>query len=212
VATKQDLEDQLKQRDHRIAELKDEIDELRYLNEKLRTNQQVWREQFESWKEAFRMVMGDDGVWTWNSDDSGGQEWLDKYLIVARDYNSLIRDYENVVSDRFGNGTLRDPGRPIAATPEQREIIYQSHEEGRSLREIAEDADVGLQTVRTLLGKIDGTDRVSRRLFKYFEAHIDRKEVTAWKAHKRVRDALPKRLHEHSKQTEKLIKEVKGGR
>jgi hypothetical protein len=38
------------------------------------------------------------------------------------------------------------------------------HEEGVSLREIAADVGLGMQTVRTLVGKIDGTDRTSRYL------------------------------------------------
>ena len=37
-------------------------------------------------------------------------------------------------------------------------------------------------TVRTLLGKIDGTDRTSRRLSKYRKAEMDRNKLAAWKA------------------------------
>jgi transposase len=210
VATQQDLQDELKQRDRRIAELKEEIDELRETNQKLRVNSQEWQEQFERWKEAFEMQLNDNGMWTWRSDTVNGHQWLDKYNDLVRDWNKLVREYNALVSDKLEDGTLRDAGRPIAATAEQRHMVYESHAEGCSLREIADDAGVGLQTVRTLLGKIDGTDRTSRRLSKYRKAEIDRKQVAAWKSRKRMRDALPKLLHEQSKRTDELIKEAKG--
>jgi hypothetical protein len=38
-----------------------------------------------------------------------------------------------------------------------------------------------------LLGKIDGTDRTSRRQSKYRKAEIDRNKLAAWKARKRTR-------------------------
>jgi transposase len=100
-----------------------------------------------------------------------------------------------------------DHGRPIAAKSSAASSLPRY--EGRSLRECAEDAGVGLQTVRTLLGKIDGTDRTSVRLSKIRKVEIDRKRITAQKSRKRTRDALPKRLHEHDKKTAELLKEAK---
>jgi hypothetical protein len=216
MATEQELEqlqqrkDELQQRDRRIAELKNEIDELRERNQALRQNTQEWAEQFESWKEAFQMVQNDSGVWEWNADYTNGEEWKDKYVEILRDWNKRVGEYNSLVRVMFAESTLRDRGRPIAATAEQRAIVFESHAEGRSLRECADDAKVGLQTVRTLLGKIDGTDRTSRRLTKYRKKEMDRLRLASWKARKRTRDALPKRLHEQAKKTSELLKQVEG--
>ncbi len=210
MATKQELEDELKQRDRRIAELRNELDELRERNQTLRTNAQEWREQFESWKEAFGMVLTDDGMWSWEPLVDEHDKAIDNYNALLRDYNKLVRDYNGLVREKLEDGTLRDRGRPIAADEEQRRIVYESYEEGRSLRECADDAGVGLQTVRTLLGKIDGTDRTSRRTSKYRKIDIDRHRLAGQKARKRTRDALPKRLHEQDKKTVELLKEAKG--
>ncbi len=68
---------------------------------------------------------------------------------------------------------------------------------------------VGLQTVRTLLGKIDGTDRTSQRLSKYRKIDIDRQWLNRHKARKRTRDALPKRMHEKVEKATALLKESK---
>jgi FtsZ-binding cell division protein ZapB len=206
--TKEQLEDELKQRDRRIAELREEIDELRERNQTLREDAEEWQEQFEQWQEAFEMVPNDDGVMVWNADVAGGAEWQEKYVELLRDYNKLVSDYNLVVRICFDDGRLRDRGRSIAATEEQRRIVYESHDEGRSLRECAEDADVGLQTVRTLIGKIDGSDRTSRRLSKYPKLKVDRFRLAASKARQRTRDALPKALHEHNKKTTALLKEA----
>ncbi len=170
---------------------------------------QQWQENFEAWQQAFDMQLRDDGVWVWNEAVASGDEWADKYLALVRDYNTLVRDYVVLVREKLEDGTLRDRGRPIAADEEQRRVIFESHEEGRSLRECADDAGVGVQTVRTLLGKIDGSDRTSRRLSKYRTVKLDRQRLAAWKARKRTRDALPKQLHEQSKKTAALLKEPK---
>lgn len=126
---------------------------------------------------------------------------------LVKAYSKLARDYHTLVFDKLEDGTLRDRGREIAATKEQRSIVFAAHDEGRSQREIAEEAGVGRQTVRTLLGKIDGSDRTSKRLSKYPKIEIDRKRMNAWKARQRTRDALPKRLHQKAKKTAELLKD-----
>jgi hypothetical protein len=201
-------DDELKQRDRRITELKNEIEELRERNQTLRQNAREWQEQFEWWKEAFSMVLDDDGKWSWAPFVDEHDKAIDDDVGLLREWNKMVGEYNSLARVMFEEGTLRDRGRPLAATEEQRRIVFESHEEGRSLRECADDAGVGLQTVRTLLGKVDGTDRTSRRLTKYRKKEMDRLRLASWKGRKRTRDALPKRLHEQSKKTGELLKQV----
>jgi hypothetical protein len=57
-----ELEDELKARDRRIEELREEIDELRDLVTRLREHDEDTDNVFESWKEAFGMEMTEDGI------------------------------------------------------------------------------------------------------------------------------------------------------
>ena len=85
--------------------------------------------------------------------------------------------------------------------------MFELHDEGTSLRDIAAETKVGLQTVRTLIGKITGTDRTSRKLARI--AH-DRAREQQWRAKSQSRKALPKRIAAWEKTAVELRKEAKG--
>jgi transposase len=85
--------------------------------------------------------------------------------------------------------------------------VFELHAEGTSLREIAAETKLGLQTVRTLIGKITGTDRTSRKLSRI--AH-DRARERQWRAKSQSRKALPKHIAAWEKTRDELRKEIKG--
>lgn len=95
---------------------------------------------------------------------------------VCPDYNAVI--------------LKRNVGRPLAASEAQQADVLRRHKRGESLRAIAEDTSLGFQTVRSIIGKQDGTDRTTRK-------HLERvasENTVAGKARKWTRDALPRRL------------------
>jgi hypothetical protein len=98
-------------------------------------------------------------------------------------------------------------GRPLAATLEQRAKVFELHAEKTSLRDIAAETKLGFQTVRTLVGKITGTDRTSRKLSRI--AH-DRARERQWRGKSQSRKALPKRIAAWEKTRDDLRKEAKG--
>jgi hypothetical protein len=130
-------------------------------NEELWERLEDWHRLYDSFEEAY------------GPNIKAAQELdaqLDDYAELQRNWNRLVAEHNalaDLVDERRLNGTLtkRERGRQIAATPEQRADVFRLHEEGVSLREIAADVGIGFQTVRTLIGKIDGTDRTSRKLF-----------------------------------------------
>jgi Helix-turn-helix domain of resolvase len=88
----------------------------------------------------------------------------------------------------------RDLGRPLAASDAQCAQVRKLRKAKMSLREIAEETSLSLQTVRTIIGCEARSDRTSvKRLQKVDPDHA---AVTAWKARKRTRDALPRRINE----------------
>jgi hypothetical protein len=50
-------------------------------------------------------------------------------------------------------GARHAPGRPIAASDAQQIAVRKMRKAGTSLRKIARDTSLGLQTVRTILGR-----------------------------------------------------------
>jgi hypothetical protein len=206
------LEDELKQRDSRIKELTNERDEERELVSKMREHVEDCDAQIQRWIEAFDMEQNDRGVWEWRASFVEGNEWFEKYDALLREWNRFVPEYNAMlalVDERRQAGTLvkRERGRPLAATPEQRQTVFSLREQGVSLRGIADEVGLNLQTVRTLIGKIDGTDRTSKRLQRIAS---DRAAAARWRARKRTRDGLPKHINETLAKGRELVKEAKG--
>jgi hypothetical protein len=66
---------------------------------------------------------------------------------------------------------------------------------GASLREIVCETSLGLQTVRTIIGKADGSDRTNRQRNELRKLELNRARINAWRARKRTRDALAQADH-----------------
>ena len=79
---------------------------------------------------------------------------------------------------------------------------------GVSLRAIAEETSLGLPTVRTIVDKRDGCDRTTVKHLERIDP--DRKLEASWRARKRTRDRLPKRINETLARGRELVKQAKG--
>ena len=82
---------------------------------------------------------------------------------------------------------------------------------GRSLRGIADDTSLGLDTVRTIVSKMDGNDRTTQKHRDRLERiEIDRQQIAQWKRQRRTGDALPKRVQTALERGRALAKEARG--
>jgi hypothetical protein len=189
------LEDELKQRDRRIAELREEVDKLRDLIHRFEEHADDYANSIEQWKEAFGMEATGTG-WTWAPFWRGYDE-----LLTA--HNDLVRRWNRVVPMLNQNPV----GRPLAASEAQYAQVRKLRKAGRSLRWIAEETNLGLGTVRTIVDKDDGTDRTSTK-------HRERIDIApilrARKARKRIGDRLPQRAQAVVAEGRALLKEAKG--
>jgi hypothetical protein len=61
------------------------------------------------------------------------------------------------------NDRKRPVGRPLAASDAQVATVQRLRKAGRSLRSIVAETSLSFATVRTVVGKMDGSDRTSRR-------------------------------------------------
>src|SRR5262249_3006875 len=149
-----ELEDDVRQRDRRIAELKDELESERDLTQQMADQIQRYEETIEAWKRAFDMVINEEGVWVWSPNYTNGNEWVEKYQSLLREGNKFVGEYN-------ATGRKSNVGRPLAASDAQCETVRKMHKAGTSLRNIADETNLGLNTVRTIIGRANGTDRTT---------------------------------------------------
>lgn len=144
------------------------------------------------------MVLHDDR-WSYDPFIDRHNEIVSKYETLRHKWNRFVPDYNAVI-------LKRNVGRPLAASEAQQADVLRRHKRGESLRAIAEDTSLGFQTVRSIIGKQDGTDRTTRK-------HLERvafENTVAGKARKWTRDALPRRLNALLADKRDLLKEAKG--
>ena len=106
------------------------------------------------------------------------------------------------------NAGSQDVGRPLAASDTQVAAVLKLHKASKSLRWIADETSLGLQTVRTIIDRPRGADRTTRKRREKIE--IDKFERAHWKAQKRSGDALPKRVQAVIETGKALVTEAKG--
>jgi hypothetical protein len=193
----QQLEGELERRDHRIMELRQDLDEARDLIHRLEEHADDYINCIERWKEAFGME-GDGVSWTW-------EPWIDRHNKLVDDYNDLVRNWNKYLP--VINQSQQPVGRPLGASEAQCTQVLRLRGRGKSLRWIAEETNLGLGTVRTV---IDGANRKGRTMRKHRERVDIGPLLRTEKAQKRVRATLPAQAQRVVEEGRALIKEAKG--
>jgi hypothetical protein len=202
-----ELENELRLRDERIKELREEQTQ----HHELMTEMREWIEDkdalIESWIDVFEMQLGDSGAWQFDSSQS--EIWTE-HLVLIDKHNALLRDWNKFVG-RYNStvkpGTL---GRPLAASPAQCTKVRQLREAGASLRAIAVETSLSMRTVRTILDKDMGKDQGSKRTKELRRKELDRQRAKAFRARNARREAIPQTVNELRKRATTLIKAAKG--
>jgi len=198
---KQDLEDDLKQAERRISDLKRELEEARDLIQRQDEHLQDVEHLMENWREAFHMTLDDNGLWTASSYFADAEQYHDRYVALLREWNKNVTLFNNTV-------VKRNVGRPLEASEAQTKTVRQLRRRGTSLRDIAEETSLGLRTVRTILDQQDGVDRTTIKELQRIDP--DRARERIWQAKRQMRQALPRRIAAVEKANAELRKEAKG--
>jgi len=194
-----ELEDELKQRDARIRELRNDLNKAEVLISEEREHIESANAAIEAWIEAFNMVQGENGQWTY-------APWVDE-CIAARDaFIDLVKKWNREVASFNRIVVRRNVGRPIAASEAQQAQIIQHHKAGKSERWIAEEMTLSRRTVTTAINKKRGTDRTTRKHLERIDPGRFREEP--WRT--RTREGLPKRITETLARGAELVKAAKG--
>lgn len=198
-----ELEDTVKQRDARIKELIEERDAERALVAEAREHVEDASAMIDRWVEAFDMELDDNGIWCLPKFASTYDETRRRYLDLLAKWNKFVPQYNAVVAPK-----LRNFGRPLCASPAQRDNVLERRKEGQSLRLIAGETGLSLRTVRTIIEKANGTDRsTTARLQRIYP---DKLADAGERARKRTRDALPRDIAKLRKSGEALSKKLRG--
>jgi hypothetical protein len=88
--------------------------------------------------------------------------------------------------------------------------VLKRHRAGESLRGIADEMNLGVNTVRTIIAKKDRRDRTTRKHKQRAERiEVERERLANWKRQKRTGDALPRRVNAFLKEGRELVKKAK---
>jgi hypothetical protein len=219
-----ELQDQLKERDERIKELRRELGEAEELVSEEREYIEQAMATIDAWKEAFGMVQDEKGVWRWD-------EWMDRWTQMNKTYDAVVTKWNRFVGEYNEMLALvlkrkRNVGRPLGADEAQVAQVRKLRKAGRSLRGIEQDTGLALATVRTIVDRDDGGDRMTKRRWQKLHpgerweersytpvgklARIDPRQFKEEPWRVRTRASLPKRINETLERGAELVKAAKG--
>jgi hypothetical protein len=194
-----DLERELKLKDERIRELKDEIDEGRELVRRMDEHAKEHDEYLEHFITTFGLVLTDDGKWSNGEHLKEERALLDAYEDLRLRYNKVVNAFNRNIA------VVNPVGRPIAASEMQQAQIIKHHKAGKSSRWIAEDMTLSRRTVTTVISKPDGSDRTTNHHRRRLGLEP---KVKDWRP--ASMDRLPKQATALFEKGAELRKEVKG--
>jgi Helix-turn-helix domain of resolvase len=202
-----ELEDELKLRDEKIKELRKELEEARDLVDQMREHLEDSNGMIEQWIYAFDMTQNEAGHWTFAPAVS---QMLHDLVHLIDHHEKLLRDWNRFVT-KYNRAVAPQPlGRPLAASEAQVKDVLSRRKKGGSLRAIAVATNLSRSTVRTIVGKDQGTDRASKRANLLRKREFDRQRAADYRARKKARDLLPKEITETRKRGDELVRAVKG--
>ena len=202
-----DLEREIKLKNERIEELREEVDETRDLVRRMSEHVEAGDDYLDNFITAFGLTLNDAGEYTNDEFLKGYHELAFELDNMVSNYNKVVREYNDLLhlaQRHLGHG--RPVGRPIAASEAQQAQVLQYHREGRSLRWIAETMTLSRRTVHTIVEKGEGSDRTTtkRRL------RLGLEPVKKPKRRKWILSVLPKQATALREEGRSLIKEAKG--
>jgi hypothetical protein len=170
------LEDELKQRDARIKELRADLNKAEQLIGEMREQVEESNRLIEQWIEAEDMVLSDDGKWSAAEWVKNCEAYHDRYVELLKQWNKFVPEYNAAV-------LRRNVGRPLAASEAQVAQVRKLHKRGVSLRGIVDETSLGLRTVRTIVDQGDGRDRTTIKHLERIDPERKLEAMACPKAH-----------------------------
>ena len=133
--------------------------------------------------------------------EASRKEYADRYEALLAKWNAFVPEYNEVVAQK-----KRNFGRPPAASNAQAARVLDLHKADQSLRSIAEDINIGVRTLRTIIDKKDGVDRATQARLERIAP--DRITTTKQRALQRKLAGIPQRLKRLLKDMDRLTADL----
>jgi hypothetical protein len=142
-----------------------------------------------------------EGKLTWDP-------FIDRHNELADAHNDLVRKWNRIIPDWNRMVAPKNVGRPLEASEAQCATVLDLRKRGFSLREIAEETNLGLRTVRTIVDQPQRKDRSSRRHLERIA--VDRQQQRQQAAKQQAIKSLPGKIEAAQKETAELVAEARG--
>ena len=145
------------------------------------------------------MQLGDDGKWCWHANLADRYDaLLERYRVLVKHWNKMLAVW-----------APQDVGRPLGASEAQCAAVLKLRKEGTPYRLIMDETGLSLETVRTIIGREQRTDRTTKKRLQ--RLGVDKTElILSQGAQADVKNALPQRIDEALTESAELIAESKG--
>jgi hypothetical protein len=171
----------------RVKQLVDELGEMRKLVTAMWEHIEKADEQIERSNEIIRRRIEDFEMML---ADKGG-EWRDgligRYNDLANDYNRLVKKWNRHVVSLKGSPTI---GRPLQASEAQQAQAWKLRKAGGTLRDIARETNLSIQSIRTIISRQKGASRPNNKRSELRKTKLSCQRPVSWRPGERTRDAL----------------------
>jgi septation ring formation regulator EzrA len=197
-ATIGDLEDDVKRLTKRLDDIRCEHDETVALVSIQCETLALQEEALQNWRDQIDVFFWVEAI---KDAEASRKENADRYEARWRSGTRLSPEYNEVVAQK-----KRNFGRPPAASNAQAARVLDLHKADQSLRSIAEDINIGVRSVRTIIDKKDGVDRATQARLERIAP--DRITTTKQRALQRKLAGIPQRLKRLLKDMDRLTADL----
>ena len=192
------LEDDVKRLTKRLDDIRREHDETVALVSIQCETLALQDEALQNWRDHIDVFFWVEAI---KDAEASRKEYADRYEALLAKWNAFVPEYNKVVAQK-----KRNFGRPPAASNAQAARVLDLHKADQSLRSIAEDINIGVRTLRTIIDKKDGVDRATQARLERIAP--DRITTTKQRALQRKLAGIPQRLKRLLKDMDRLTADL----
>lgn len=171
----------------RVKKLVDEVGEMRNLLIAMREHVEKADAQIERSNEIIRRRIEDFEIML---ADTGG-EWKDglieRYNDLTNEYNKLVKKWNR---HAISLKASRPIGRRLQASEAQQVQVRKLRKAGHILRDIAQETNLSIQTVRTIIKRKESVDRPNKKRNDSLKNKTSCERTISWRPGERTRDTL----------------------
>jgi hypothetical protein len=129
---------------------------------------------------------------------------IGRYNDLANEYNKLVKKWNRYVGSLKGSRAI---GRPLQASKTQQAQVRKLRKAGDTLREIAHETNLSIQTVRTIISPKKSVDRPNKKRNELRKNKLSCQDTISWRAGARTRGTPGDQINKVLRDGEDLLKD-----